>query len=154
MELEPFTICVEYKPNGLYVLRSRRSDRLTAASGKIYAMFTEDVSRRGRENRLSRGSCLSGLPLRQLISLRRVPQRLKVSSETALWLRTFAHSVPVYFHVPGGGVTTKVNIPRKFSQWRSQSWRWRRKWCIIVPVIIANCAEIGEHICIKTRFTR
>ena len=28
--------------------------------------------------------------------------RLKVSLETALWLQTGAHSVPVHFHHPGG----------------------------------------------------
>jgi len=31
--------------------------------------------------------------------------RLKVSLETALWLQTRAHSVPAYFHHPGGAMT-------------------------------------------------
>ena len=48
------------------------------------------------------GVALAGFPLRQLLSLRRVSQRLKVSLETALWLRACAHSVTAHFHQPEG----------------------------------------------------
>ncbi len=54
------------------------------------------------------GVALAGFPLRQLLSLRLVSQRLKVSLETALRLQTCAHSVTAHFHQPGGGPTTQV----------------------------------------------
>jgi len=48
------------------------------------------------------GVALAGFPLRQLLSLRLVSQRLKVSLETVFRLQTCAHSVTAHFHQPGG----------------------------------------------------
>jgi len=66
------------------------------------------VSRRVGENEFSRGSCLSGLPLRQLLSLRR-DFRLKVSLETAFWLQAAPTAFQLSFHQPGGADKEQVN---------------------------------------------
>jgi len=62
---------------------------------------------------LAVGVALAGFPLRQLLSLRRVSQRLKVSLETALRLQTRAHSVTAHFHRPGGDDKNKFTCQFK-----------------------------------------
>jgi len=96
------------------------------------------------------GVALAGSPLRQLLSLRRASQRLKVSLETALRLQTCVHSVTAHFHQPGGADKRTTYMKFMGSESMVMVKPWRAGICAACRIFSSTGFNCGSRLYLIT----